>query len=146
MSVVFREDDKKIELSIVNYEFPWQKGMDSFDADWLTVKIDYEDAEHSAVYTDNCLLASELESMVDSIKNVIDGKETGIIMDFLEPYLNFSLTKIDDLYAIQIRFVYDTIENWKEIYVSQGMSIAELKILHEELNALSEKFPHRNVD
>lgn len=145
MSVIFKEGNKRIEFSIIDYEFSMQKGMDLFDANWLTVRIDYKDDNNSAVYTDNCLLADELESMISGIADVIDGKETGIITDFMEPYLKFSLTKAEDSYAVQLRFVYDT-EDWKEIYITQCMSVDELRNLKEELNVLSDEFPYREVE
>lgn len=143
MNITFTEKDKKLEFSIIGYEFPLQKGMDEFDANWLTVKIDYSEGDSSASYTDNCLLADELENMTEGIENIISGKETGIITDFTEPYLKFSLTKIDYTYAVQIRFVYDT--SWKEIYISQGMNKDELCKMRDSLRTLCNSFPYRKV-
>lgn len=143
--MIFSEGHKKIEFSIVDYEFPLQKGMDSYDANWLTVKINYTDDTNTFTYIDNCLLTNELENIVNCIESVIEGKETGIMSNFIEPYLKLSLTKINALYALQIRFVYDS-ENWKEIYVTQGMSADELNDLYQELGCLSNKFPYRNTD
>ncbi len=41
MVVIFNENNKRLELSIVGYEFPLEKGMDEFDANWLIVQFDY---------------------------------------------------------------------------------------------------------
>ena len=56
MVVIFNENNKRLELSIVGYEFPLEKGMDEFDANWLIVQFDYYEDENFSSYTDNCLL------------------------------------------------------------------------------------------
>lgn len=145
MNIIFTEKDKKLEFSIIDYEFPLQKDMDNFDANWLTVKIDYSEGDSSASYTDNCILADELEAMTDGIENIVSGKETGIITDFMEPYLKFSLTKVGYIYAVQIRFVYDTTGSWKEIYISQGMDKNELCKMRDSFRTLCHSFPYRKV-
>lgn len=145
MAVIFREGNKKLEFDIAGYEFPLQKNSDCFDANWLTVKIKYEDENFSEEYTDNCLLTYEFETMLADIKAVIDGKENGTISNFMEPYLKFSLARVESLYALQIRFVCSA-EDWKEISVTQTMSEDEMGSVYNELNSLSKKFPYRNVD
>lgn len=128
------------------YEFPMQKGMDEFDANWLTVKIDYSEDGHSASYTDNCLLADELEDLTEGIRDIISGKESRMILEFMEPYLKFSLTKVKDIYAVQIRFIYDTSEDWKEIYITQSMDKYELCKMRDIFQSLCDRFPVRKVE
>lgn len=144
MSVTFTEGDKKIELSIVGYEFAAKKGMDEYDRNWLTVSIVYFDGVEHHSYTDNCLLADELESVVREMKDIRFGKETGMIADFTEPYLALAVTKVDDIYAVQIRFVYDTSDDWKEIYVSQGLTEEMYQEVCCEMENMSKQFPTRN--
>lgn len=146
MGIVFFENKKRLEISILGYEFELSKGIDVYDANWLTVKFDYMSNEQVCSFTDNCLLANELEYLAISIKDIINGKETGIISDFIEPYLKFALTKVGDMYAVQIRFTYDTTGNWKEIYISQGMNREEICKMSDELQKLSNHFPFRKVD
>ena len=46
MSVTFTENNKRLELSILGYEFPDAEG-DYFDANWLNVGIRYDDGQLS---------------------------------------------------------------------------------------------------
>ncbi|MCD7727070.1 MAG: hypothetical protein LUH57_01830 [Ruminococcus sp.] len=144
MSVMFTEGDKKIELSIFDYEFAAKKGMNEYDSNWLTVAIEYFDGVEHHSYTDNCLLADELESIVKNMKDILSGKETGMIADFIEPYLELAVTKVDDIYAMQIRFVYDTSDDWKEIYVSQGLTEEMYQGVCSDIEKMSKQFPVRN--
>lgn len=146
MSVLFQEKSKTLELSVIGYEYPIKKGMDIYDANWLTVKICYSGGGNSAVYTDNCLLTKELESLINDIEDIISGKESGFITDFLEPYLKFSLTKVNEIYALQVRFAYNTYGKWKEIYIAQGLNKEELSTILDKLYSMSKKYPYRNVD
>ncbi len=134
-----------LEFDIAGYEFPLQKNSDCFDANWLTVKIKYEDEDFSEEYTYNCLLTYEFETMLADIKNVIDGNENGAISTFTEPYLKFSLARVNSLYSLQIRFVCSA-EEWKELSVTQTLSENEMRAVYEELDLLSKRFPYRNVD
>lgn len=145
MSVMFIEGNKKIEFSIVDYEFAAKKRMDEYDRNWLTVSIVYFDGVEHHSYTDNCLLADELESVVREMKDIHFGKETGMIADFIEPYLALAVTKVDDIYAVQIRFVYDTSDDWKEIYVSQGLTEEMYQEVCCEMENISKQFPTRNT-
>lgn len=82
MVVIFNENNKRLELSIVGYEFPLEKGMDEFDANWLIVQFDYYEDENFSSYTDNCLLVTELENLIQEIEEVISGKKLEIIRGF----------------------------------------------------------------
>lgn len=144
MAVLFKEGNKRLEFDIAGYEFPLQKNSDCFDANWLTVKIKYEDDDFSEEYTDNCLLTDEFEKMLADIKNILEGKENGTISSFTEPSLKFSLARIESLYALQIHFVCST-EEWKELSVTQTLSEDEMRAVYEELDLLSKRFPYRNV-
>lgn len=144
MSVMFTEGNKKIGFSIVGYEFAAKKGMDEYDSNWLTVSIAYFDGAEHHSYTDNCLLADELESVVRKMKDILSGKETGMIADFTELYLELAVTKVDDIYAVQIRFVYDTSDDWKEIYVSQGVTEEMYQEVCCKMENMSKQFPTRS--
>ncbi len=146
MSLVFTEGEKKIEFNVINYEYPERVATEDYDydANWLTVEIAYSCGDDKNTYYDSCLLTSELIELIDRIDDLLAGKETGFITDFMEPYLKFSVTKVGDLFAVQIRFVYDTADGqWKEIYVSQGVSFQELKSLSLAGRQLCERFPER---
>lgn len=146
MSVLFQEGNKRLELSIIGYEFPLKKGMDSFDANWLMVKIDCTEGEECNSHKDSCLLADELENVIKDITEIIDGKQTGMMTMFIEPYLRFSLTKTNVDYTMQVRFVYDTLKGWKEFYIVQKLSVKELSDKRDALRRLSDQFPVRKVN
>ncbi len=143
MSLMLTEGNRKIELSIVGYEFAAKKGMDESDLNWLTVLVTYSDGAEHYSWTDNCLLAYGLESVARKMKDILSGKETGIIADFIEPYLELAVTKVDDVYAVQIRFVYDTSDDWQEIYVSQGLTEEGYREVCREMENMSKQFPTR---
>lgn len=118
--------------------------MDEYDSSWLTVAIEYFDGVEHHSYTDNCLLVDELESVAREMKDILSGKETGMIADFTEPYLELAVTKVDDVYAVQIRFVYDTSDDWREIYISQGLTEERYRKVCCKMENMSKQFPTRN--
>lgn len=75
--------------------------------------------------------------------NIISGSETGLITEFLEPFLKFAVTAVGSIYAVQVRFVYDTSHGWKDIYISQAMTLEELREINDHLKQLSAQFPVR---
>lgn len=149
MSVVFSESGKRgklLSLSIDGYEFDYSPDeitskTDKYDMNWLTVRIDYSENGKEYTYTDNCLLAFELHELTEDIDKIINGLETGFITENIEPFLRFAVTVAGGIYAVQVRFVYDTSHEWKEIYISQAMTLNELCETNEKLKELSRRFP-----
>ena len=116
MSIIFEEGTKRLVFSITGYQFPLETVTNEYDANWLMVQVDYSDASVENTYIEPCILSFELESLVNDIRSIIQGKETGMITDFLEPNLKLLITKVGELYAIQVRFVYEMSDSgWKEI-------------------------------
>lgn len=144
MSIVFEEGTKRLVFSITGYQFPLKSGINDYDANWLMVQIDYSNANTENTYIEPCLLSDELESLANDIGGIIQGKETGMITDFLEPNLKLLITKVGELYAIQVRFVYEMSDSgWKEIYVCQGLDKHGLQNLYNSFKALSSEYPVR---
>ena len=145
MSITLTENGKRLELEILGYEFP-EGGDDEFDANWLEVGIAWEDGSLSFRQKDCCLLAFELEETIRALDAILEGRETGTIRTFTEPYLSFAVTRAGgDLYAVQLRFVYDTSGPWKEVAVCQGMDRRELAELNAGLKAMAAAFPRRKA-
>ncbi len=149
MGIIFTESGKCMDFSVIKYEFDYtpnelsDKGK-SFDANWLTVKVVYSESGNTYTYKDNCLLACELLSLTEDIDDIISGKETGLITDFIEPNLKFAFTMAGEICAVQIRFIYDMSDGeWKEIYISQSMTINELHEMNEKMKEFSRLFPER---
>ncbi len=142
MSVTLTENDKRLELDILGYEFPDAEG-DYFDANWLNVGISYEDGNLSFRQIDSCLLAFELVELTETLDAILEGRETGTATDFMEPYLTFAVTRTGERFDVQLRFVYDTGSPWKEVYVCQEMDRRELKEMNDGLKEMYARFPRR---
>lgn len=148
MSVKFTEENKHLEFHVLGYEFP-EKGKkgDTYDANWLVVQIDYQDDQLTFSEKDTCLLSFELQDLTESIDDVLVGKETGLLMTFMEPYLTFAITQVGEVYAVQIRFVYDTSDGlWKDVYISQGMTLDELTNMNNGFKDLYKTYPYRETE
>lgn len=147
MKIIFTEQNKKIAFSIDGYEYDYsdEEIHDEscwYDANWLTVRIEYWENGKKKSFTDNCLLADELCSLAEDIDAIIIGKETGLNTDFLEPYLQLSLTAFNGRYTVQISFKPN---KTKKIYVVQEMSIDELKKMNDTLKMISAQFPEKAI-
>ena len=144
MSVTFNENNKRLKLSILGYEFPGGKG-DMYDVNWLVVGVAYDDGSLSFRQKDSCLLSYELEELTEALDGIVEGRETGTIQTFMEPYLSFAVTGVGELYAVQIRFVYDTSGQWKAVGVCQGMDLRALAEMNAELKRMSARFSRREA-
>ena len=143
MSITFSENNKRLELEVLGYEFPDAEG-DYYDANWLNVGIRYDDGSLSFRQVDSCLLAFELEELTETLDAILEGRESGTITDFMEPYLTFAVTRTEETYAVQLRFVYDTDGPWKEVSVCQGMDRRELRGMNDRLKEMYARFPRRD--
>ncbi len=144
MSITFTENGKRLELSILGYEFPDGKG-DMYDVNWLEVGVAYDDGSLSFRQKDSCLLAGELAELTEALDGIVEGRETGTIQTFMEPYLTFAVTRVGEVYAVQVRFVYDTSEGWKAVGVCQGMDRRALAEMNAELKSMYARFPRREA-
>ena len=144
MSITFTENGKRLELSILGYEFPDGKG-DMYDVNWLDVGFVYDDGSLSFRQKDSCLLSYELEELTEALDGIVEGRETGTIQTFMEPYLTFAVTRVGEVFAVQVRFVYDTDGPWKTVGVCQGMDRRELAEMNAELKAMFARFPRREA-
>ena len=143
MSVTLTENDKRLELDVLGYEFPDAEG-DYFDANWLNVGIRYDDGSLSFRQIDSCLLAFELAELTETLNAILEGREAGTASDFMEPYLTFAVTRAAEIYAVEVRFVYDTGSPWKEVSVCQEMDRRELAELNDGLKKMYARFPRRD--
>ena len=144
MSITFTEGSKRMELEILGYEFPDGRG-DMYDVNWLDVGVAYDDGSLSFFQKDSCLLADELEELTEALDGILEGRETGLIRTFMEPYLSFAVTKVGEVYAVQVRFVYDTDGPWKAVGVCRGMDRRALAEMNDGLKAMAERFPRREA-
>ena len=135
--MVFIENNKSIQFSINNYEYPTekssQKGDFNYDANWLICEIKYTEDDFTEFYSDACLLTYELEELATSLSKILDGKESGYISSFMEPYLQISMARAEEKILFIIHFVYDTTKEWKKRKIT---SLVEKEYASQILNKL----------
>ncbi len=147
--MIIQHDNRKMILSVDGYEFPEHERNDKnnefdYDANWLNVKITYIDENGEQVYTDSCLMTSELSELIDCIKKIISGKELLYISDFMEPYLKIAIAQADDKILVGIEYVYDTNDGvWKSHKISEAVTVEKAIQIADELQKYYEKFPLR---
>lgn len=75
MQITFYEKNKKIELSIINYWFPFNHDFDDvendFYANYLAVKIVYSDGNGTTIHCDRYFTNYSLNTLINSIYNGI---------------------------------------------------------------------------
>ncbi len=146
--MLFCEDNKSISLAISGYEFPdsppSSDGDFTNDANWLLVEVRYSENGRTASQIDSCLLTSELAELYHSLSG-LKHRQTGAYMsDFMEPYLKFSVIKVNGLYSLAVRFVHDTSgETWKFWEVCTNISEGGYETFLDELRTAADSFPSR---
>lgn len=149
MQITFYEKNKKIELSIINYWFPFNHDFDDvendFYANYLAVKIVYSDGIGTTIHCDRYFTNYSLNTLINSIDNLVTDKESGFMADFyaITTVLAIAITKVNDIYAFQLRLYYDLSTNPKEIYICQGLDKTKLSEIKNKLQEYSDKFPPR---
>ena len=137
MQITFYEKNKKIELSIINYWFPFNHDFDDvendFYANYLAVKIVYSDGNGTTTHCDRYFTNYSLH------------KESGFMADFyaITTVLAIAITKVNDIYAFQLRLYYGLSSNPKEIYICQDLDKAKISEIKNKLQDYSDKFPPR---
>lgn len=145
--ILITDNTKSIRFDVFDYQFEFKRTMDEFDANWLTVIIEYSDNSVKQTYMDSCILTYELEDTIKEIDLIIDNKKTELVSEFMEPYLNFSVIRAKDIFTFQISFVYSTLEDdKKEHIVSQEFNLNEIININNILKEYLNKFPYRIVN
>ena len=148
MSITLTDQKKVLAFGIEGYEYPDEKTSApddyNYDANWLNVWFEWTDGKSSDKSTDACLLTDELKGLFNSAIEIESGRENGYISDFMEPYLKVSITRSDDRFAVQVRYIYDTSSGpWKEFYVVDQLSGEAFREFCRQLGEMTEKYPVR---
>lgn len=149
MQITFYEKNKKIELSIINYWFPFNHDFDDvendFYANYLAVKIVYSDGNDTTIHCDRYFTNYSLNTLINSIDNLVTDKESGFMADFyaITTVLAIAITKVNDIYAFQLRLYYGLSTNPKAIYICQDLDKAKISEIKNKLQEYSDKFPPR---
>ncbi len=141
------ENSKRLSFIVADYEYPGYKSTGSgfdYDANWLMVSVVYSDDKGTYTYKDACLLTVELESLIADLSEIISGKESLFISDFLEPYLKIVAVRAGEQIVIGVEFVYDTSDGiWKSHKLSEMMRHEDALLLIDELKNMNERYPQR---
>lgn len=138
--------NKTIEFGILGYQFPdagCSKPNDpDYDANWLTVQVNYSEDGTTATFQDSCVLTWELKEFAEALAEIIADRETGYISDFMEPYLKFAVAKAGDKFTFTIDFVCDVSDGeWKKICATQFIDRGQLKAIQDEVKQYLTAYP-----
>lgn len=146
MSLIFTENSKRLELSVEGYEFDYSPDEITdtgtmWDANWLTVRIDYTENGQSKTFTDSCLQTFELQSLTESFESVLIGVQNEFVEDFTEDNLHFSVSAENGAYKVRVRYS----DYGEKASVSQTMTLDELRETKNKLEELSARFPVKKM-
>lgn len=146
MSLIFIENSKRLEFSVEGYEYEYTPDEITdtgtmWDANWLTVRIDYTENGQSKTFTDSCLQTFELQSLTESFENVLIGVQNEFVEDFTEDNLHFSVSVENGAYKVSVRYSdYD-----EKASILQTMTPEELRETINKLKELSARFPVKKM-
>ena len=146
MSLIFIENSKRLEFSVEGYEYEYTTDEITdtgtmWDANWLTVRIDYTENGQSKTFTDSCLQTFELQSLTESFENVLIGVQNEFVEDFTEDNLHFSVSVENGAYKVSVRYSdYD-----EKASILQTMTPEELRETINKLKELSARFPVKKM-
>lgn len=142
------DKNKTKEFGVIGYQFPnagrSKPNNPDYDANWLTVQVGYAEDETTAVFRDSCVLTWELKEMADALSEILDGRETAYISDFMEPYLKFAVARTGDSFTFTIDFVCDVSDGeWKKICAAQLLDRRQLSAVRDEVKEYLIAYPAR---
>lgn len=145
--MLFKNDEARLELEIVNYEFSEDsRAPSSNDWNWLVLRGTYTDEDGRIIKDSNsCLLTSELQELTAGLKVLKSGIRGSYDSDFSEPYFLLSArAEAEGRYTVDVSFTLpNTMEDLENAELSCVMTTAELSALIDELDTLCKKFPDR---
>ena len=146
MGIIFTENSKRLEMSIIGYEFEYTPdeitdAAKMWDANWLTVRIDYMENGQSKTFTDNCLQTLELQSLTESLERVLNNSQTEFVEEFTEENLYFSAEAENGAYKVSVRYS----DYGEKASILQTMTPEELRETINKLKELSACFPVKKM-
>ncbi len=136
--MILRNAGKTIEFNIKGYEDPdWDPSLEEFDYSMSRLMFEVKYTYRKRTYTyqdDEGLMAADLEEITESLEDIIEGKETSYIFDFMETNLQLAMAKFDKKIGFIFQFIYDV-----RTRASKTRKIAVL-LSHEEAMAVLDEF------
>ncbi|MCI8272062.1 MAG: hypothetical protein HFG16_07110 [Erysipelotrichaceae bacterium] len=135
------QGEKRIEVNIDSYEFPYdEKGMKD-DNNWLNVKVFWEDEVVRKEGIVPCLLTEELKEITEDIEDFLTNGEESYASDLREKNLVIKMKTYQEDIAFYISFLFKN-ENEPYVLVKQMKKEEITEILHD-LKQQMYKFPIR---
>lgn len=131
-------DEKRIEITIDSYEFPYHETNDVYDNNWLNVKAVCEDEVLVDEGIDPCLLTDELRELRDGLSHALMQKE--YVSSFIEPTLHIEAKPQGEQIWIRISFA---LPNRNVFEVESIISKSQLDEMVSDVSEMVNAFPKR---
>lgn len=144
--MIFIENDKKLSIIICGYQFPRDNNLKDeydYDANWLNCEFRYSENDHEDSCIDPCLLTYELETFINCLSEIIDGKKTSYSSDFMEPYLEINVKFVENKIRFEIKFEYDSTGDGKSWEITSLVEKDQAIKILEELKNYQCAYPKR---
>ena len=146
--MLFTQDDKKLGLRVIGYQFPEiTKNSLYDDGNWLDLEISYTANSQSNPSTriDACITTCEMQDLTNALLQILQGTQTQYVSDFLEPYLKISITKLAVKFQFDCSYCseIDKNDDWKTWEVSTLLDRNQVTELIDELTNTYATYPTR---
>ena len=85
-----------------------------------------------------------MEELTDAVADLLSGKKSSYISEFMEPYLRFAIAEAEGRYMVQIKFVsYADKDRWDTVGAAQLFSAEMLADAERELRGYLRAYPKR---
>ncbi len=132
--------DKRFELHIDSYEFPYDENGANEDNNWLNVAVEWEDEVLVENAVSPCLLTSELEDLIRGLGKVLLNE--CYQSAFLEPDLEVSAMPVQEQVQLAISYAK---KGRSRFYMDALISKQELDEIISDLHEMSMRFPQRKA-
>jgi len=147
----FLEEDKKLELSIVGYEFDdeyirrskREYDTSDWDSEWLMIRAVYSEHGKRIECYDPSLEVCDLEYLSEQLSLALRNSEKYLLVEFTEPDIVFKFTRTEHGYSVWVRF-WDEKRD-RKYTVTQDFSLQELEAFREKVISAHEKLADRFV-
>lgn len=132
------QGDKRIEITIDSYEFPYDEHGFYEDNNWLNVAVEWEDEVLQEKAVSPCLLSDELEQLYQGLGNVLLGKDYEA--SFIEPDLTLCAKWENQELHMHVSYAK---KGRSRFYIDAVITLAQLDEMISDLHAQYCRFPKR---
>ena len=133
------QQDKRFELSIDSYEFPFDENGFAEDNNWLNVVVEWEDEVLCEQAMSPCLSTSELQELCKGLGRVL--LQDTYTSSFAEPDLTVQGQPLGDNVQIQVSYAK---KGRSRFYMDAIITKEELDHIVSDLHEMCKQFPTRS--